>query len=473
MSSLESETLKKILLRLRDDPLAFVRHIINPPKISQDQTRFLAAAAKHNARVSVASGTTTGKTTTLSWLIWWFMMTRDEVRVPCTATKYDQVTKTLWPELAKWKAFMRPEFANMYTYKQEKLYRTSAPDRCFAWPMAAAKERVEGFQGVHAENVMFVFDEAAGIPEEVYGAARRSASTPGAKWIIAGNPNRASGAFYDSHHSKAEFWTRIVMSSINSPFCDPKYVEGMKKEFGEESNMYRIGVLGKFPKHDADTLIPFDWVEEALDRDVRPDKHQERIAGLDPSGGGADPVGFCIRQGARVYGFDEWQASEAMPTVGRVAAMWKEKLFDRIVVDAIGVGSGVVSRLEELKIPVVPVNVGMNTIMRPDCFRLRDELWWMAREWFESRVVQVSRDGSTEKMINKFVHEVSMPKMYRHSSGKIQIEDKDSLRKAGRLGYSPNIADAFCLTMAEGIPVRGKRFTPADIPMSRGDNYVW
>ena len=199
--------------------------------------------------------------------------------------------------------------------------------------------------------MVFLFDEAAGIAHEIWEAARGSFSTPGCIWICTGNGNYAHGDFYDTHHKNAEFWQRFSFSSLNSPFVSTTYCNEMAREFGEESNMYRIRVLGKFPRHDADTLIPFDWVEEAKDRDVLVDDKLERIAGLDPSGGGNDPVGFCIRQGPLAYGFQEWPALEAMPTVGRVFKMYKEGLFSKVVVDAIGVGSGVVSRLEKWACP--------------------------------------------------------------------------------------------------------------------------
>ncbi len=472
----DRQRLKYLLDCFRYDPLGYVQKIIRPPRISNDQIRFLKAVAQDRCRVSVSSGTTTGKTSTLAWLVLWFINTHSEARVPCTATKYDQITKTLWPEIAKWHAKMRPEFAGMIRFQQEKIFLIGHENSSFAWPMAAAKERIEGFQGVHANNVMFLFDEAAGIPREIFDACERSVGTPGARWIVAGNPNRASGPFFDSHHKNASEWTTLVFSSIDSPFCHPDYAASIARKHGDKSNMYRIAVLGRFPTDDPDTLIPHDWAEEARSRAVSPDRSVKRIAGLDPSGGGADPVGFCIRQGTLAYDFQEWPAIEPMPTVGRIKKMWDDRLFDLVVVDAIGVGSGVVSRLLELEIPHVCVNVGMPSIVRQDCHKLRDELWWQAREWFESRIVRIEpgKAAPSDEALVKFVNEVTMPKYGKHSTGKILVEDKDSLRMASRLGHSPNIADAFCLTFAQGIPVRGRdhHAVPGGETVS-GTDYVW
>ena len=74
-------------------------------------------------------------------------------------------------------------------------------------------------------------------------------------------------------------------------------------------------------------------------------------------------------------------------------------------------------------------------------------------------------------MLDRFIHEISTPKYGEHSTGKIKVEDKNSLRKAGRLGRSPNLADAFCLTFAKGIPTRNKQsLVPAEMPAPA---YVW
>lgn len=449
--------------------LKFVEEVLRPATISADQRKALACVGP-DCRISIVSGTTVGKTALVSWVIIWFICCHAVGKCVVTSAKFDQVLKTIWPEVRKWSDLLPPAWGEHFTITSERIFLSPAlKDRCFASPETAAKENVAAYAGKHDKNIIFLFDEAAGIAHEIWEAARGSFSTPGAMWIVTGNGVYSSGDFYETHHKNAAYWRTFSFSSLDSPFVSPDYCQEMAQEFGKDSNMYRVRVLGKFPSSDPDTLVRFDLVEESLDRDVKPSPTIERIAGLDPSGGGADPVGFCIRQGARSYAFEEWNASEPMPTVGRVMQMWKDHKFDKIVVDAIGVGAGVVSRLEELGVPVVPVNVGMPPIMKPDCLRLRDELWWQAREWFESRIVKIEGD---EKPLRKFIHEVSTPKYALHSTGKIRVEPKDSLKKAGRLGYSPGLADAFCLTFAQGIPTRNAQPRYDDTEME-APAYVW
>ena len=65
------------------------------------------------------------------------------------------------------------------------------------------------------------------------------------------------------------WWTRR-WSCVDSPLVSDEFIEEMKLRYGEESNAFRIRVLGEFPLAD-DDIIPFHLVENALHRDVKID----------------------------------------------------------------------------------------------------------------------------------------------------------------------------------------------------------
>ena len=52
--------------------------------------------------MSIRSGHGVGKTTLESWLILWFLLTRQNCKVPVAANSQDQLRDTIWPEIAKW-----------------------------------------------------------------------------------------------------------------------------------------------------------------------------------------------------------------------------------------------------------------------------------------------------------------------------------------------------------------------------------
>jgi hypothetical protein len=79
--------------------------------------------------------------------------------------------------------------------------------------------------------------------------------------------------------------------------------------------------------------------------------------------------------------------------------------------------------------------------------RLRDELWWKCREFFQERQCSILES----KHRNKLAAELSSPTYGYTPAGKTKIEGKDEMKKRGV--PSPNLADALCMTMMWQPPV--------------------
>ena len=75
---------------------------------------------------------------------------------------------------------------------------------------------------------------------------------------------------------------------------------------------------------------------------------------------------------------------------------------------------------------------------------LKAELWHKAKAWLEARDCWLPKD-------EMLVSELATVRYSFTSSGKIQIEGKDEIRKRGL--PSPDRADAFCLTFASDAVV--------------------
>ena len=60
-----------------------------------------------------------------------------------------------------------------------------------------------------------------------------------------------------------------------------EFVDEMRARYGEDSNAFRIRVLGEFPMADDDTIIPFHLVESAIRRDIEVTPDEKPIWGLD------------------------------------------------------------------------------------------------------------------------------------------------------------------------------------------------
>ncbi len=74
----------------------------------------------------------------------------------------------------------------------------------------------ERMSGISGANLLFILDEASGIPEPIFEAVEGNRAG-GAKVIMFSNPTSTSGTFYEAFHRKRNFWHTIHISAEESP----------------------------------------------------------------------------------------------------------------------------------------------------------------------------------------------------------------------------------------------------------------
>ena len=427
------------LKALHDDPVLFVKTCLNATP-QEWQVKALQAIRTHD-RVAIRSGHGVGKSAFLSWVILWWLLTHYPSKIAATANTAHQLSDVLWAELQKWIKHLPEGFQKQLEIKSDKINLTSAPDS-FCVARTSRKEQPEALQGFHSANMLFVCDEASGIPDIVFEVGQGSMSTPGAKTLMVGNPTRAKGFFSDAFASQR--WHTQTVSCLDSTQVSREFIAQMAEQYGEDSNIYRVRVLGLPPAADDDAVIPRHLVEAAVGREVDGVATVMPVWGLDVARMGGDRSALCKRRGNVVTEpIKTWRDKDLMQLCGIVLSEYEATPYpDRpseIVVDSIGLGAGVVDRLIELDLPARGVNVAESSAMGQKFVRLRDELWWSGREWLEKRdCVLPAQD--------ELMEELTMPRFTYTSTGKLKVESKDEMRKRGR--KSPDIADAFLLTFA-------------------------
>jgi len=427
----------------RNNPVLFVREVLNTEPDGW-QIEFLNHIAAGNRRISVRSGHGVGKSTASAWAMLWYLFLRFPVKVVVTAPTSSQLYDALFAEVKRWVKVLPPVLFDQLEVKQDRIEMKDANNEAFISARTSRAEQPEALQGVHSDNVMLVADEASGIPEQVFEAAAGSMSGHAAVTLLLGNPVRSSGFFFDTHNRLAGDWITMKVSCADSPRVSEAYIEEMKARYGEESNAYRIRVLGEFPRSDDDTVIPMELLELAMNRDVEASKHATLVWGLDVARFGSDRSALCKRQGNAVLEpIKTWKNLDLMQLTGAVVAEFEilvpSQRPQEILVDSIGLGAGVVDRLKELGLPARGINVAESPAMGGTYRNLKAELWHKAKAWLESRDCRMPKDEA-------LIAELATVRYSFTSNGKIQIEGKDELKKRGMA--SPDRADAFCLTFA-------------------------
>ena len=427
-----------------DDPLRFVTGVLGASPEPQ-QVEALVALRDHT-HVAIRAAHDQGKTALLAWVHWWFVTSRMPHKVPVAANTQDQLRDVTWAEIMRWGRELPAKLYEKFEIGLERISVRGDRDECFSVGRTASKSNPEALQGFHSANLLFLLEEASGMEDIVFEIAGGAMSSKGARALMIANPTRSTGYFNRAFTTNRGQWRGLHWPWRQNPWSDPDYPKRMAAEYGEHSNVYRVRVLGEFPTSEDNAVIPLDIIEAAMRREVAMTEGRAMVWGLDIARFGDDRCALIKRRGNTVTQPPRtWRHRDLMETSGIVAREYletpdKEKPV-AINADVIGIGAGVVDRLREIGLPIFGVNVG-EISSEPDRFmRMRDELWWRARDWFYTRACRLPES-------DELVADLVGPTYKLLSSGKVVIETKEEMKKRGL--KSPDLADAFCLTFAGG-----------------------
>lgn len=321
------------------------------------------------------------------------------------------------------------------------------------------EEAATSLQGIHAEQLLCVLDESAGLAPWVWDAVDSLASNAGARVVALGNPTIRDSRFFEVSQPGSG-WHRIKISAFDSPnltgeavpesvarnLVSREWVEERRRRWGEGSMLYRARVLAEFPEADAEALIEPGWVEAAEERSLR--AAGPRTLGCDVARSGSDESVIYEVRGGQARLRHRAQGQVTTETGGHLARLLLEgDSDDRGVVDVIGVGAGVYDRARELGLPVIAFN-SSERADRPDRFaNRRAEAYWALRE--ELKAGRLDLDPTDEDLAGQLL----AIRWKVNSRGQIAIESKDEMRARGV--SSPDRADA--LAMAVGGKRRSQR----------------
>jgi hypothetical protein len=203
-----------------------------------------------------------------------------------------------------------------------------------------------------------------------------------------------------------------------------------------------------------DTFISIEPVQRARKNRITTDS--ALIIGVDPARGGIDNSAIIRRKGRCAYNLEIHQGLDTMQLVGKLKTILDREHPFKVFIDCIGIGAGVVDRLNQMGYEcVMGINVA-RTANNTDRFaNLRAELWHEMREWFlQDMPVQIPDDPELQKEICGLG--------YGDKLGRLLIESKDKAKSRGMA--SPDRADALMMTFAFGQYAGASSYQPNYIP---------
>ncbi len=270
---LEDPRYSAFVERYHADPLRFAVEVTGFMP-SGDQEDLFTAIMAPNAKVSVVSGTGTGKTAAFARIALWhllcFPVACYEGKVEVGSNTYigapfiQQVADGIWKEMQD----ARIAIANgphawindYFTITKTRVHVNGYSEQWFVTQIAMKKGEAIGVAGKHRYWQLIIIDEAAGVPDDHFDVIDGTQTQPGNRTLMASQGARNAGRFYDSHHilSKANggSWDALRFNSECSPFVTSKWLRERESESGGRNSVeYQIRVLGLFAQSSGNVLL--------------------------------------------------------------------------------------------------------------------------------------------------------------------------------------------------------------------------
>lgn len=465
------------------DPVGWSRQFVywrDGQALAGYQDEILDGLVTHR-RIAVRGPHGLGKTADNALALLWFATTRDAAgidwKVITTAGAWRQLEKYLWPEIHKWAHRLRWDRLGRAPFREGRELLDLSLGLRYGEAFAVASTDAALIEGAHADQILYVYDEAKAIPPTIWDAAEGafSGATDGreAYALAQSTPGEASGRFYEIHTRKPglEDWHArhvTLTETIAAGRVSQEWADRRARQWGSDSAVYANRVLGEFHSSDEDAVIPLAWVELANDRwrawkdRVSVETFGRRIVGVDVARSGEDLTAMAIRQGDVVEEIRTDAKQDTMATAGKVGGLLKDGTDTAVaVVDTDGLGAGVTDRLRELGHRVVAFHAGARTDRKDRSGELgfvnvRSAAWWNLREMLDptyGECVALPPDA-------ELIGDLTAPHWTVQSGSKIAVESRDSL--VARLGRSPD----------RGTAVMQAFWTPSHVVASDGGTVV-
>lgn len=274
--------------RYHADPFLFVMEVCGVLP-SPDQEDLLNSLIEPTAKVSVVSGTGTGKTAMFGRIALWHMLCHPvatyDGKIEIGSNTYigapliQQVADGVWKEMGDARiAIGNGEFAwvnQYYTIGKKSVYMHGYAGQWFISQVAMKKGEAIGVAGKHRFWQLIIIDEAAGVPDDHFNVINGTQTQAGNRTLLASQGARNAGFFYETHHNlrleNGGTWVALRFSSENSPFVDEAWLQARLTECGgRDSIEYQIRVRGLFANNSANNLLTRMELEACFPADGAP-----------------------------------------------------------------------------------------------------------------------------------------------------------------------------------------------------------
>jgi hypothetical protein len=471
--------------RYHADPLAFAINVCGLLP-SGDQEELFYAITPQNAKVSVVSGTSTGKTAAFARIALWhllcFPIAAYEGKLEIGSNTYigapriKQVADGVWKELNDcYLAIANGAYAwlnDYYEITKTRVIVKGFSEQWFITQVAMQQGQSIGVAGKHRFSQLICLDEASGIPDDHYDVIEGTQTQAGNRTLLASQGVKNAGRFYETHHNLSKLnggsWNALRFSSERSPFVTEKWLKDRVDETGGRNSIeYKIRVLGLFAESSGSVLLTRSELEPCFEvgqiiaddepfgifvlGDVALGEYRDESVILLAKVIGNDDLGEYAR---RVEFFEMPICSNSIDEIrfaGESVGIFNRLSNATFYIDNGGVGHTVAKLIEASGVPVEKVNWGKPCFKREYRNRFFNQrACAMVRFRDAARTGRVSFNFKMDKKLKEkiLLQGSRLPYHFAEAGGLRYVMDKkEDMRKQGI--KSPDIFDAASFSFLE------------------------
>ncbi len=426
-----------LLERWFDDPAEMGQDAFHqPPREWQPET---LTDIRDNERTALRTCRRAGKTRAAAYAALWWVCTHHNSLVVTNAPTHRQIRESVWTEIRTlWYGSILPAF--FPAWEMNLTFLTTDPKNTPQWrALGVGSDKPAKIEGMHAESVLMIYDEAKAIPRDIYESMQGMlAEVPWREFAIS-TPGIRSGWFYDTFTRNRAFWKTRKISAAQIPRLRPKY-EAELARLGKDNPNFLQNWEAEFAGDVAGVIIPVEAIERAVNRELRVARDWRRVLGVDPAGMGQNETVVTGRYGPVVLRQWCWQGWREMETVGEVVKIFRAGHYDRVTIDATGLGGPMADRLAEV--------LGDEKVLRfiagaqaPDAEtyeNLKTECVFGLRDRFtdpKEEGISIPDDGTLIGQLSSYISKTT-------SRGRTKVEDPPD---------SPDRADSLLIAFSDSL----------------------
>lgn len=242
-------------------------------------------------------------------------------------------------------------------------------------------------------------------------------------------------------------WYYLPARVDDNPHLDRGYLASLENLRETDPAAYERFVKGNWESADEpDQLISYDWTLAARNVERVDGK---AVLGVDIARYGDDDTVICHKHGNTITKLEYHHGL----SLERVTALVRSRIVDipvdarNVMIDAVGLGAGVVDNLRAQRFRVTEVISGAKPIeVRGDTFtfnNLRSQMWWHCRE--QLRLGLLCLDINDPRLRE----DLTAPRYTITGDRVVKVESKDQIKK--RIGRSTDAADAVVYALSQSI----------------------